>query len=58
MIYSVSCVQQNDSVMYICMQTVCVYIDILFQILFHYSYYKILNIIPCAIESVLVGYLF
>jgi len=35
----------------------CVYIYIVFQILFHYNY-KILNIVPCAIQSVLDIYLF
>ena len=40
LIYSVSGIQQNDSV---------IYTYILFQILFHYSYYKILNIVPCAV---------
>ena len=29
-----------------------------FQTLFHYSYYKIFNIAPCAIQQVLAGCLF
>ena len=50
----------------VCM-CVCVYIYICmyvfsFQILFHYitsiGYYKILNIVPCAMQHVLVVYLF
>ena len=30
-------------------------IPILFQIRFHYSYYKILSRVPCAIQYVLVS---
>ena len=46
----VSDVQQNDSVIYQCM-------SILFQILFYYSCYTIVNIVSYVIQSVLV-YLF
>ena len=48
----VSGVQRNDSV------CVCtdIYIYILFQI--HFPYYKILSIVPCAIQWVLLAYLF
>ena len=35
-----------------------VYIYVLLQILFHLGYYNILNIVPCAIQSALVVYLF
>ena len=54
MIYSVvlvSAVQQSDSVIHI-------HISILFQILFHIGYYRILSRGPCAIKEVLVDYLF
>ena len=30
------------------------YIYVIFQILFHYWHYKILNIVPCATQQVLV----
>ena len=39
----VSGVQQSDSVIHI-------HISILFQIIFFYSYYKILNRVPCAVQ--------
>ena len=29
-----------------------------FQILYLYSYYKVLSVVPCAIQKVLIGYLF
>ena len=48
LIYSivlVSGIQQSDSVMY-----VCVYIYIYFRLFSITGYYKILNIVPCAIQ--------
>ena len=50
LIYSVSGVQQSDSVIYIYM---CVYV-FLFRFFSITAYYKILNIVPCAIQLVLV----
>ena len=44
-------VQQSDSFIHI-------NISILFQILFHIGYYRILSRGPCAIKEVLVDYLF
>ena len=37
-------------------ECVYIYIYVLFQILFIIGYYKILNIVPCAIQDVLVVY--
>ena len=54
MIYNVvlvSGVKQSDSVTYI-------HIFILFQIFFHVSYYRVWNGVPCAIQHILVYYLF
>ena len=54
MIYNVvliSGVQQSDSVIHI-------HIFILFQILSHIDYHRILNIVPCAIQQDLVVYPF
>ena len=42
-------VQQSDSVIHVC---------ILFHIFSITVYYRILDIVPCAIQQVFVGYLF
>ena len=44
-------IQQSDSVIHI-------HIWIIFQILFPFGHYRILNRIACAVQLVLVGYLF
>ena len=51
----VSCVQQSDSVNHIYVYT---YIHSFFTFSSVIGYYKILSIVPCAIQSVVVGYLF
>ena len=46
-------VQQSDSVIYVCIIGVCyiyIYIYILFQTLFHFGDYKILNAVSHAIS--------
>ena len=51
MIYNVSGILQSDSIVctYIC---IYIFFSRFFSIL---AYYKILNIIPCAMQSVLIG---
>ena len=52
----VSGVQQSDSVIYI-YTYICLYI-FFFRFFSTLGYYKKLSIVPCAIQQVLVGYLF
>ena len=58
----VSGVQHSDSCMCVC---VCIYIYVhvcvhifFFRLFSIIGYYKILSVVPCAIQKVLVGYLF
>ena len=48
----VSCGQKSDSVIYVCIYIcVCLYINLfLFRLFSIIGYYKILNIVPCAIQ--------
>ena len=50
-------VQQSDSVLYILYIYICVYI-FFFRFFSIIGYYKILNIVPCAMQQDLVIYLF
>ena len=47
----VSGVQQSDSVIHI-------HVSILFQFFSPFRYYRVFSRVPCAIQQVLVGYLF
>ena len=58
LIYSVSGVQQNDSILYIGVHIyMCIYI-FFFRFFSIIGYYKVQNMVPCAIQQALVIYLF